>query len=474
MWLIAAGGALFALFPAAYAAAFSGFYLPFMVVLWLLMFRGIAMELRDHLDSDLWHKFWDTAFWLSSALLIVLFGCAGKLVRGVPLDLFGYFQGTFGFLLNPYALLIAVFGLAALAQHGAAFAVMRIDGAPALRAARLMRGLWWVVLALYLGASAATFATRGAPAGVWPYVVPIASLAALIGLRAALARGLGFATFAASAAFLISLLAEAAGTLYPYLLPSFPAGHGGISIQDAAPSPLGLTVALTVTIAGSIAGSSMGRPSGGAWRARFASNRRRVKDYVARALTLVRPVALDAVFDRQPFGAGRRVRRARARPAQPGGHRRRARAYLRRAFHPARGSPVPRGCVDAVLELGEFRRHPARRGSANGWRPRTSCSFPTARLRSTCVSGTRTTRSNAECSSRFSATGICCAPKSATKAGNQYELLERAGIRYPRRFASPGEIDRLVMVKAPHAQSEFRARVLSRVVAAEYAQPRDG
>ncbi|HEY5427407.1 MAG TPA: cytochrome d ubiquinol oxidase subunit II [Candidatus Tumulicola sp.] len=254
VWLIAAGGALFALFPAAYAAAFSGFYLPFMVVLWLLMFRGIAMELRGHLDSDLWHQFWDTAFWLSSALLIVLFGVAlGNLVRGVPLDLFGYFQGTFGFLLNPYALLIAVFGLAALAQHGAAFAVMRIDGAPALRAARLMRGLWWVVLALYLGASAATFATRGAPAGVWPYVVPIASLAALIGLRAALARGLGFATFAASAAFLISLLAEAAGTLYPYLLPSFPAGHGGISIQDAAPSPLGLTVALTVTIAGSIA-----------------------------------------------------------------------------------------------------------------------------------------------------------------------------------------------------------------------------
>jgi cytochrome d ubiquinol oxidase subunit II len=254
VWLIAAGGALFALFPAAYAAAFSGFYLPFMVVLWMLMFRGIAMELRDHLKSDLWHQFWDAAFWLSSALLIVLFGVAlGNLVRGVPLDLFGYFQGTFGFLLNPYALLIAVFGLAAVAQHGAAFAAMRIDGEPAVRAVRLMRGLWWVVLALYAGASAATFATRGAPPGLWLYAVPLVSLAALVALRAATRGAPGFAAFGASSIFLVSLLAEASGTLYPYLLPAFPAGRGGISIYDAAPSAVGSIVALTATIVGSVA-----------------------------------------------------------------------------------------------------------------------------------------------------------------------------------------------------------------------------
>lgn len=253
VWLIAAGGALFALFPAAYASAFSGFYLPFMVLLWLLMFRGIAMELRDHLESDLWHQFWDAAFFVASALLIVLFGVAlGNLVRGVPLDASGYFQGTFGFLLNPYALLVALFGLAALAQHGAAFAAMRIDGRPAVRAAGLMRGLWWGVLALYLGAGAATFATRGAPAGVWPYALAAAALAALIALRLALTRGRAFAAFAASSAFVAALLAQAAAQLYPYLLPAFPAGRGGMSIYDAAPSPAGLTVALTVAIGGSI------------------------------------------------------------------------------------------------------------------------------------------------------------------------------------------------------------------------------
>jgi cytochrome d ubiquinol oxidase subunit II len=255
VWLIAGGGALFALFPAAYASSFSGFYLPFMVVLWLLMFRGLAMELRDHLASDLWRQFWDVAFWLSSSLLILLFGVAlGNLLRGVPLDTRGYFLGTFAFLLNPYALLVAVFGLAALAQHGAAFAVLRIDGAPAERAARLLRGLWWAVVLLYLGTSAATFAVRGAPAMAWLYAVPIVSLGALAALRWALQRERTATAFAASSAFIVSLLVEAAGTLYPYLLPAFPAGRsGGISIDDAAPSQLALSVALTVTIAGSIA-----------------------------------------------------------------------------------------------------------------------------------------------------------------------------------------------------------------------------
>ncbi len=90
VWLIAGGAALFALFPAAYASSFSGFYLPFIVVLWLLMFRGIAIELREHFTSELWHQFWDAAFSLSSALLIVLFGVAiGNLLRGVPLERVG-------------------------------------------------------------------------------------------------------------------------------------------------------------------------------------------------------------------------------------------------------------------------------------------------------------------------------------------------------------------------------------------------
>ena len=94
--MIAAGGVLFAFFPRAYASSFSGFYLPFMVVLWLLIFRGIALELRSHYSGRLWHDFWDWAFSLSSAALALILGVAlGNLLRGLPLDAHAIFVGSF-------------------------------------------------------------------------------------------------------------------------------------------------------------------------------------------------------------------------------------------------------------------------------------------------------------------------------------------------------------------------------------------
>ncbi len=86
VWLIAAGGVLFMAFPKVYATAFSGFYLALMIVLWLLILRGVAIEFRSHQDNPLWREFWDTVFSLASALLAVVFGTSlGNLVRGVPL-----------------------------------------------------------------------------------------------------------------------------------------------------------------------------------------------------------------------------------------------------------------------------------------------------------------------------------------------------------------------------------------------------
>jgi cytochrome bd ubiquinol oxidase subunit II len=86
-WLVAAGASLFAMFPQIYASAFSGFYLPFILVLWLLMGRGISFELRKAVDHPMWHGFWDAVFAVCSALLIVLLGIAlGNIMRGVPIE----------------------------------------------------------------------------------------------------------------------------------------------------------------------------------------------------------------------------------------------------------------------------------------------------------------------------------------------------------------------------------------------------
>src|SRR5512140_325978 len=83
VFLVSAGGTLFFAFPELYALTFSGFYLPLMVVLWLLILRGISLDFRSHLETPLWRQFFDGTFALASGLLAFLLGVAiGNVVRG--------------------------------------------------------------------------------------------------------------------------------------------------------------------------------------------------------------------------------------------------------------------------------------------------------------------------------------------------------------------------------------------------------
>jgi cytochrome d ubiquinol oxidase subunit II len=260
VWLIAAGAALFALFPVAYASSFSGFYLPFIVVLWLLMFRGIALELREHFPSEVWHQSWDAAFSVSSALLIFVFGIAlGNLLRGVPLNGSGYFQGTFAFLLNPYALLVGLFALATLSVHGAAFVALRIEGELAARAIRIVAGGSWIVLILYLAVTALTLLMYAPLRASWVFALPVLSLAALVATWRSAQTGRARQAFILSSCFIATLLAASAATIFPYLLPGFPARSHGISIFAAAPSQTALACALSVTLIG-VAGVALYAP----------------------------------------------------------------------------------------------------------------------------------------------------------------------------------------------------------------------
>src|SRR6478735_8816651 len=87
VWLLAGGGTLYFAFPLLYASAFSGFYLPLMIVLWLLILRGLSVELRMYLEGTVWRGFFDGSFALSSILLAIFYGAAlGNVVRGVPLN----------------------------------------------------------------------------------------------------------------------------------------------------------------------------------------------------------------------------------------------------------------------------------------------------------------------------------------------------------------------------------------------------
>src|SRR5437667_5424729 len=144
VWLIASGGVLFMAFPAAYAGAFSGLYFGLILVLWLLVGRGLALELRHQIDNPLWRSACDGVFCLASAGLALVFGVAlGNVVRGVPLNPDGYFSLPLFHILNWYALLIGALGLVILAAHGASFLAARTQGALAARAALWSRRLWW-------------------------------------------------------------------------------------------------------------------------------------------------------------------------------------------------------------------------------------------------------------------------------------------------------------------------------------------
>src|SRR5215475_1191798 len=126
VWLIAAGALLFLAFPRTYAAAFSGFYLALIIVLWLLILRGIAIAFRSAQDNPLWREFWDTTFSLASALLAIVLGASlGNVVRGVPVGETGFFAiplftnfltGEQPGILDWYTILLGVFALCALAS----------------------------------------------------------------------------------------------------------------------------------------------------------------------------------------------------------------------------------------------------------------------------------------------------------------------------------------------------------------------
>lgn len=244
--LIAAGATLFALFPKAYAASFSGFYLPFIVVLWLLMVRGMSIELRGHFASELWRGFWDVCFGISSAMLAFVFGIAlGNIVRGVPLDGDGYFAGTFGFLLNGYALAVGVLALAALSMHGAAF--LRMRGALDARARSATRALTVPVAVLFIGVTAATLSVHPVVRSGALWIAPALAVASLVAVWFAKSA---VQALAASSLFLLGLIASAAGTLFPALLPAYPIGTTGLNIYNAAPGAYSIGTAFTAAVIG--------------------------------------------------------------------------------------------------------------------------------------------------------------------------------------------------------------------------------
>ena len=250
VWLIAGGGVLFMIFPKVYAAAFSGLYLGLILALWLLVGRGLGLELRHQIDNPLWRDACDTVFALASAGLAFVFGVAlGNVVRGVPLGADGYFHLPLFEILNWYAVLIGVFGVAVLCGHGATFLAFRTDGELAARAGRWARALLWAELALFAALVVPTYSVReemltNLVDHPWRLVFPLLALGALAALYVAQRRGSWGRAFAASSVFIVGLLTTAAAGLYPNVLPARGGAAGSLSVENAIAGDTVLTTAL--------------------------------------------------------------------------------------------------------------------------------------------------------------------------------------------------------------------------------------
>jgi len=151
VWLLTAGGALFAAFPPVYATVFSGFYLAMMLVLLGLIFRAVAIEYHGKVEHPAWTRAWDVAFALGSILPSILYGVAiGNVLRGLELNPLGDYTGGFLALLNPFSILCGLVGLSMFAHHGALYLAMKLDGDISGEARAWAAKTWYVFLALLM------------------------------------------------------------------------------------------------------------------------------------------------------------------------------------------------------------------------------------------------------------------------------------------------------------------------------------
>ena len=259
VWLLAGGGTLYFAFPLLYASAFSGFYLPLMIVLWLLILRGVSVELRNHVEVGVWRALLDGLFGLSSALLTIFFGAAlANVLRGVPLQADGYFflplwtnwqPGPHPGILDWYTVIGGLVALIALTLHGALWLTIKVSGALAQRARNLVSPLWVLLVALTLVSLAATIAVRPLSLNNYyeypvTFIVPVCVVASLAAIWFLNRNAHPVKAFLSSCVYLFLMLAGACWGLYPTVLPATTGADRDITVLSSISGPHTLAVGL--------------------------------------------------------------------------------------------------------------------------------------------------------------------------------------------------------------------------------------
>ena len=278
VWLVAAGGMLFMAFPTFYASVFSGFYLPLMIVLWLIIFRAIGLEFRGQFDYQMWKDIWDKAFGISSFLLALFFGIAlGNIVRGVNLggveNGISTYEGHYFFLplwssnfsplnespgvIDWFTIIIGLITLVTLAIHGANWVILKTN-------ASINNQLKTVIFRLNIALSLLTVFSLV----VWqkinpnsldnfmerPYLIvfPIIYIFGLTGLFFIKKLKKDIYGFACSTLLILGGITSSLASIFPAMLPSNNTVNESLTIYNTAAPEYGLSVALNWGIIGFI------------------------------------------------------------------------------------------------------------------------------------------------------------------------------------------------------------------------------
>ncbi len=256
VWLVTGGGALFAAFPHVYATVFSGFYNAFILLLFMLIFRAVAIEFRSKRPMQWWRKMWDVAFSVASFLIAFLMGLAlGNIITGIPIGPDKEFAGTFLGLINPYSILIGVTTVALFMMHGAIYSVMKTDGEHQAKLRGWVNNTIIFFAICYVTATMATLIYypnmvenfRSAPV---IFIIALLNMLAIANVPREIFKGREFRAFLSSALSIAALLLIFAIGIFPNIVFSNPNPEYSLTIYNAASSDKTLTIMLIIALIG--------------------------------------------------------------------------------------------------------------------------------------------------------------------------------------------------------------------------------
>jgi len=256
VWLVTGGGALFAAFPHVYATVFSGFYNAFILLLFMLIFRAIAIEFRSKRPMLWWIKMWDTAFSIASFLIAFLMGVAlGNIITGIPIGPDKEFAGTFLGLINPYTILVGITTVALFMMHGAIYSVMKTENELQAKLRGWINNTIIFFVICYVTATMATIIFY--PHMVENFrVVPVIFIFAVLNMLAIanipreISKRRDFRAFLSSAASIAALLLIFAIGIFPNIVYSNPNPEYSLTIYNAASSEKTLTIMFIIALIG--------------------------------------------------------------------------------------------------------------------------------------------------------------------------------------------------------------------------------